>query len=112
MLDQKRHILPLPGSREGLFFAVVAALQEYGAKRRAGAEPPAVLLPNPFYHVYASSALAVGAEPVFVPATAAKGFMPDYHALDPKLLDRTAFCFLNSPANPQARKSTRLNSSH
>ena len=25
MIDQQRHILPLPGSREGLFFAVVAA---------------------------------------------------------------------------------------
>jgi hypothetical protein len=60
-----------------------------------------VLLPNPFYHVYASSALAVGAEPVFVPATAATGFMPDYGALDAALLDRTVFCFLNSPANPQ-----------
>jgi aspartate/methionine/tyrosine aminotransferase len=96
MLDQQKHILPLPGSREGLFFAVVAAVQAY-----RGPQPPAVLLPNPFYHVYASSALAVGAEPVFVPATQAGGFMPDYHALDRELLDRTAFCFLNSPANPQ-----------
>lgn len=96
MVDQQKHILPLPGSREGLFFAVVAAAQAY-----RGTEQPAVLLPNPFYHVYASSALAVGAEPVFVPATAATGFTPDYGALDAKLLDRTAFCFLNSPANPQ-----------
>lgn len=96
MVDQQRHILPLPGSREGLFFAVVAAVQAYG-----GEGMPAVLLPNPFYHVYASSALAVGAEPVFVPATAASGFMPDYQALAPELLDRAVFCFLNSPANPQ-----------
>lgn len=96
MIDQQRHLLPLPGSREGLFFAVVSAVQSY-----RGAEPPAVLLPNPFYHVYASSALAVGAEPVFVPATAANGFMPDYQSLDPALLDRAVFCFLNSPANPQ-----------
>jgi N-succinyldiaminopimelate aminotransferase len=96
MVDQQKHVLPLPGSREGLFFAVVAAVQAY-----RGTERPAVLLPNPFYHVYASSALAVGAEPVFVPATAATGFMPDYGALDAALLDRTVFCFLNSPANPQ-----------
>ena len=101
MLEQQKHILPLPGSREGLFFAVVAAVQDYGQKKGEGAATPAVLLPNPFYHVYASSALAVGAEPVFVPATAAGSFMPDYQALDPALLDRTAFCFLNSPANPQ-----------
>src|SRR3546814_16593090 len=81
--DLQKHILPLPGSREGLFFAVVAAAQAY-----KGAQPPVVLLPNPFYHVYASSALAVGAEPVFVPATADTGFMPDYAALDAPLLDR------------------------
>src|SRR3546814_15501413 len=50
---------------------------------------------------WSSDVCASDLEPIFVPATAAKGFMPDYHALDPKLLDRTAFCFLNSPANPQ-----------
>src|SRR3546814_13197931 len=41
MLDQQKHILPLPGSREGLFFAVVAAAQAY-----KGAQPPVGLLPN------------------------------------------------------------------
>src|SRR3546814_2755338 len=61
MLDQQKHILPLTGSREGLFFAVVAAAQAY-----KGAQPPVVLLPNPFYHVYDSSALADGAHTVFV----------------------------------------------
>lgn len=101
MIDQRRHILPLPGSREGLFFAVVSAVQARAEKHGGSGGPPAVLLPNPFYHVYASSALAVGAEPVFVPATAESGFMPDYRALDRKLLDRTVFCFLNSPSNPQ-----------
>lgn len=101
MIQQQKHILPLPGSREGLFFAVVSAVEAYVLKHGSDGAPPAVLLPNPFYHVYAGSALAVGAEPVFVPATAETGFMPDYAALDPKLLERTAFCFLNSPANPQ-----------
>ena len=107
VIDQAKHILPLPGSREGLFFAVVAAVQDYQLKHGNGAEPPVVLLPNPFYHVYAGSALAVGAEPVFVPATAASGFMPDYAALDTALLKRTAFCFLNSPANPQGAAAGR-----
>lgn len=102
MIEQKKHILPLPGSREGLFFAVVAAVQAY-----RGAMPPAVLLPNPFYHVYASAALALGAEPVCVPATAATGFLPDYHALDSTLLERSCFCFLNSPSNPQGATASR-----
>ena len=96
LIDPARHLLPLPGSREGLYFAVMAAVQGH-----EGREPPAVLMPNPFYHVYAGAAVALGAEPIFAAATAETGFLPDYRALDPAILDRAVFCFLNSPANPQ-----------
>jgi aspartate/methionine/tyrosine aminotransferase len=66
LVNPQTNVLPLPGSREGLFFAVLAAVQDH-----QGAEPPVILMPNPFYHVYAGSAVAMGAEPVFVAATAA-----------------------------------------
>ena len=89
-------LMALNGSREGLFGAVIALCPETKRGRR-----PAVLMPNPFYQVYAVAALAVGAEPVAVPATAATGFLPDYAALPPELLDRTAIAFVCSPANPQ-----------
>ena len=91
-IDPDRQPLPLPGTREGLFFA---ALSSVGGGRDV------VLLPNPFYHVYAGAALAAGATPVFVPATAQTGFMPDYASLDAATLERTALAFLNSPSNPQ-----------
>ena len=58
-------------------------------------------MPNPFYQVYAVAALAMGAEPVYVPATAATGFLPDYAALPTDVLDRVAIAYLCSPANPQ-----------
>ncbi len=100
LIGEDRSIQPLPGSREGLFFALLAAAQGYaGAPESKG--PPAVLIPNPFYHVYAGAALAAGAEPVFVPATAENGFLPDFAALDTTTLDRAVFCFLCSPSNPQ-----------
>jgi aspartate/methionine/tyrosine aminotransferase len=66
-----------------------------------GGERPVVLMPNPFYQVYAAAALSVGAEPVYVPATAETGFLPDYAALPPDVLNRTALAYLCSPANPQ-----------
>jgi aspartate/methionine/tyrosine aminotransferase len=91
-VDPARQPLPLPGTREGLFFA---ALSTVGGGRDV------VLLPNPFYHVYAGAALAAGATPVFVPATAETGFMPDYASLDAATLGRAALAFLNSPSNPQ-----------
>ncbi len=96
LLSAERSLLPVPGSREGLFFALLAV-----AHNHRGAEPPVVLMPNPFYHVYAGAALAAGAEPVFVPATADNGFIPDYSVLDAKTLERAIFCFLCSPSNPQ-----------
>ncbi|MBN8912774.1 MAG: aminotransferase class I/II-fold pyridoxal phosphate-dependent enzyme, partial [Rhizobiales bacterium] len=58
---------------------------------------------NPFYQAYLGGALAAGAEPVFLNATAATGHLPDLDALaaDTDLLARTAALYLCSPANPQ-----------
>jgi len=53
------------------------------------------------------AALAVGAEPVYVPATAATGYLPDYAALPPALLDRVSIAYLCSPANPQGAVANR-----
>jgi N-succinyldiaminopimelate aminotransferase len=89
-------LMALNGTREGLFNAGLALCPE----EKRGARP-VVLMPNPFYQVYAVAALAAGAEPVYVPATAATGFLPDYAALPPALLDRVALAYICSPANPQ-----------
>ncbi len=97
-----RQIMALNGTREGLFNAVLALCPETSRGQR-----PAVLMPNPFYQVYAVAALAVGADPVYVPATRDTGFLPDYGALAPALLDRTEIVFLCSPANPQGAVASR-----
>ena len=89
-------ITSLNGTREGLFNAALALCPE----QKNGARP-AILIPNPFYQVYAVAAAAVGAEPVFVPATVETGHLPDYASLDAATLDRTAIAYLCSPANPQ-----------
>lgn len=91
-VEAERQILPLNGTREGLFNAAVALCPEGG---------PKVLTPNPFYQVYAVAALAIGAEPVYVPATAETGFLPDFAALSAEVLDRTAIAYICSPSNPQ-----------
>jgi len=94
-------ILVLNGTREGLYNAAMALCPEIKAQRR-----PAVLMPNPFYQVYAVAALSVGAEPVYVPATTATGHLPDYASLPAEVLDRTAIAYLCSPANPQGAVAT------
>jgi aspartate/methionine/tyrosine aminotransferase len=95
-------LMVLNGTREGLFNAALALCPE-----TKGGQCPAVLMPNPFYQVYAVAALAAGAEPVYVAATAATSFLPDYAALPPALLDRVALAYLCSPANPQGRVASR-----
>ncbi|AXC51043.1 aminotransferase class I/II-fold pyridoxal phosphate-dependent enzyme [Paracoccus suum] len=89
-------ITALNGSREGLFNAALALCPQ----EKAGAQP-AILIPNPFYQVYAVAAAAVGAEAVFVPASAHTDDQPDYAGLPPELLARTAIAYICSPANPQ-----------
>ena len=95
-------IMALNGTREGLFNACVALCPE-----TKNGQQPAVLMPNPFYQVYAVAALTVGAEPVYINATAATGHLPDFANLDPALLDRTAVVYLCSPANPQGAIASR-----
>lgn len=89
-------LMVLNGTREGLFNTLVALCPE-----TKGGKRPVVLVPNPFYQVYAVAALAIGAEPVYVPATAATGFLPDYRSLPAEVLDRVAVAYICSPANPQ-----------
>jgi len=94
-LDPERHVLPLSGTREGLYQIAQLAMD------RAAEGKNLVLLPNPFYQVYAGAALMAGAEPVFVPATPETGFLPDFAALPEGFLDRVALAYFCSPANPQ-----------
>lgn len=97
-----KHILPLNGTREGLFQAAIALVPT----EKNGAQP-AVLMPNPFYQCYAAAALAAGAEAVFLDATAQTGFLPDLDAIEAATLDRTALFYLCSPANPQGAVASR-----
>jgi aspartate/methionine/tyrosine aminotransferase len=94
--DPDTEVMALNGTREGLFNACLALCPE----RKAGARP-AVLIPNPFYQVYAVAARAAGAEPVYVEARAETGFLPDFGALPPDVLARTTVAYLCSPSNPQ-----------
>jgi N-succinyldiaminopimelate aminotransferase len=102
--DATREVLPLNGSREGLF---LAALPAAGRKQVKGG--PAVLMCNPYYSAYIGGALAVDAEPVYLNATAATGHLPELEAIasDKALLDRTVALYLCSPANPQGAVASR-----
>src|SRR5260221_14479339 len=95
-VSAERHILPLAGTKEGLFMAALLAVPETKAGQR-----PAVLLPNPFYVCYQGGAGMSGGEAVYLDATAETRFLPDLEAIDTATIQRTALLFLVSTTNPQ-----------
>lgn len=95
-VDADRHVLPVAGTREALFLAGTLCLGQASPTRR-----DAVLMPNPFYQVYFGAAIMNGGTPVYLPATAETGFLPDLATIESAVLDRAALFYLCSPANPQ-----------
>lgn len=101
-VEARTQVMPLNGTREGLYNAAMALVPE-----TKGGGQPIVLLPNPFYQVYMIAAISVGTEPVMVPATKETGHLPDYTALPPEVLNRVAVAYICSPANPQGAVASR-----
>ncbi len=98
-----QNLLPLNGTREGLFLVpfIVTPESKNGAR-------PVILLPNPFYQAYAAAILAAGAEPVFVTADAQSGFLPAFDQLPESVLRRTVGCYICSPSNPEGAVADRV----
>ncbi|WP_295461209.1 succinyldiaminopimelate transaminase [uncultured Thiodictyon sp.] len=92
LVDPERHILPVNGTREGLFSLAQAVVDQ----RRA----PLVLMPNPFYQIYEGATLLAGAQPHFLPCRAEHGFIPDFEAVDAATWERCQLLYICSPANP------------
>jgi len=90
-------LIPLNGSREGLFFAAVAAADHFSATGGT----PLIMLPNPFYQAYLAGVRVAGTESMLLEAGPAENHLPDPGRLDPSDLDRAVAVYLASPANPQ-----------
>lgn len=95
-VEYTKHVSILNGTREGLYNAAMALCPE-----TKNGERPVILTPNPFYQAYSVAAMSVNAEPLYVPATAETGHLPDFAGLPEDLLRRTTIAYICSPANPQ-----------
>ena len=91
-VDAERMVLPLNGTREGLFAFVQSVIDGRGESL--------VLMPNPFYPIYEGAALLAGAQPVYLNTLEENGFLPDLEAVGADTWQRTAILFLCSPGNP------------
>ncbi len=91
-MDADRHVLPLNGTREGLF-AVAQTIVTHG-------RPGAVLCPNPFYQIYEGAALLAGTVPVLLNCDAGNGFLPDFDSVTDEQWQACQLLFICTPGNP------------
>lgn len=96
-VDPDAMVIPVNGTREGLF-AFVQAMVDV-------ASGPLVVMPNPFYQIYEGAALLAGAQPHFLDtehaSVAANGkWLPDLDQVPEEIWRRCQVLFLCSPGNP------------
>ncbi len=83
-------VLPLLGSKEGIFHLSLAVLNPGDL----------VLVPDPGYQTYLQGAVFAGAEPVPVPLLPENHFLPDLEAIPPETARQARMLWLNYPNNP------------
>ena len=92
-VDPARHVLPVNGTREGLFAFAQAVVD-------SSKSVPVVAMPNPFYQIYEGAALLAGAEPYYLNTVASNGFTPDLEAVPEAVWKRCQLVYICSPGNP------------
>ncbi|HEU5282623.1 MAG TPA: succinyldiaminopimelate transaminase [Burkholderiales bacterium] len=92
-VDPARQVLPLNGSREGLFAIAQAVVDNTRAKAR-------VVMPNPFYQIYEGATLLAGAEPEFINTLPGDGYRLDLDQLPASVWAQTQLIYVCSPNNP------------
>ena len=96
MVNYKDNIVQLAGTREGLFNIALAL-----NPRKKNNLKPAILIPDPFYQVYAGASRISGADPIFVSSLKENDFIPAFSNVDKKILSRTSLIYVCSPSNPE-----------
>ena len=91
-VDPETMLIPVNGTREGLFAFVQAMVDVSRA--------PLVVMPNPFYQIYEGAALLAGAQPHFLGNDRTNAYLPDLDDVPPKVWERCQVLFLCSPGNP------------
>jgi N-succinyldiaminopimelate aminotransferase len=104
-LDPKDQILPITGSREGLF-SIAQTVVNNPKINDPQASKPYVVLPNPFYQIYEGAAILAGATPYYVPSIPEKNFAMDWASVPAEIWEKTQLLYVCSPGNPTGAEVT------
>jgi len=89
-LNSNDEILPLMGSKEGIMHISMAFLNEGDA----------VLIPNPGYITYASTAKMLGANPIYYHLKEENNWYPDFEELEKLEVSKVKLMWINYPNMP------------
>jgi LL-diaminopimelate aminotransferase len=95
-LDAEREILPLLGSKEGIFHLAQAYINPGDM----------VLIPDPGYITYTRGTLFNGGMPVYFPLLPARGYLPDLADIPSETAKQAKLMWLNYPNNPTGAVAT------
>lgn len=95
-LNPNTQVLPLNGSREGLFAFAQAVID-------TSKPDPVIICPNPFYQIYEGAALLAGATPYFLNTTPENGYAMDFSSVPEEIWRRTQLVYACSPGNPTGK---------
>lgn len=87
-IDPETQVLPVNGTREGLF--------SFGQATLSGADGTRTVLPNPFYQIYEGSCLLAESNPFFMSSTV----KPDFDTVPQHVWEQAELLFLCTPNNP------------
>ena len=91
-LDPETEVLPLIGTKEGIFHLPLAVVDPGDV----------VLIPDPGYVTYSRGAYFAGAELFFMPLLPENLYLPDLGSITGSILSRAQLLWLNYPNNPTA----------
>ena len=94
-VDPITSILPVNGTREGLFSLGQAVLSGESSAR--------TVMPNPFYQIYEGAAFLCGSTPYYVPASE----RPEFENVPESIWEHTELVYICSPGNPTGVVSDR-----
>ncbi|MDX1573395.1 MAG: succinyldiaminopimelate transaminase, partial [Methylophaga sp.] len=91
-INAQTQILPVNGTREGLFSFAQAIVDRD--------DDPLVVMPNPFYQIYEGAAILAGARMHLLNCTADNGFVPDFDNVPGSVWAQCQLLYICSPGNP------------
>lgn len=93
LLDPEVNLLPVSGTREGLF-AIAQCIIDRTASN------PLVFMPNPFYQIYEGAAVLAGASPRYLDCLPENDFLPDLDQVDAQEWSDCQMIYICNPGNP------------